>query len=1274
MPVGIPESFLGCGWVLMGGRLRKFERLESRQLLTAYINEVLFSPLFGNSDRDQYVELRGEPNAALAAGTYLLVVESGKGFNNAEGKIEVIINLSGLRFGSNGFLVLLPQESPFTPDPRATTLRSNAPGFGGLPDNRFSDVHELSDRLDFIYASNTIFLIQSDVPPLLGDDIDTNSDGFVDTEGVFANWNVLDSASTLWSLNDGHGYGKVVFIDRMGHNPAVTIPPENTLVVLEGTGYVGRIGNSTGWAATDWVGGTVKDINGDSMFYRLAGDVHGRPRPFVFQGRELDSVGSENFTAAVRAQFFRDLNGNGVRNPGEPSLAGVQLLADTNANGMRDLITTIIEPDNFNTGIEIDNLTKGVSLATAVNPNADIRFDIQVVQAFGQPTGTHIFSHAGVGFFNSSRRFRADFYRPAQRVSMDFIGDSNITPTYGRLEAFNAQGQSIQMLRTSPLGSGGRQTLSIDAGADSIAFVVAYSDDDFQNSSPFGRLDRFTFAVPEAIASTDDDGWATLNFLDPDQYLVTEYQSNQPVGYIIDPIPIEITKYENFRLDVPVRVNEPPVLTPQDFSINENATAGTTIGTVAASDDPSQSIRYTLLTGTQHFTIDTLTGVLKVKSGATLNYEQQKQFVVRVRATDNAPSPLSAEADMTIKLNDLNEPPVMSNQPLEIAENPQAGAIIGVVRASDPDAGLAGELNYQIVGNNPNQAFALNGETGELTVNNPLAFNFETTPQLVLSVRAADNGSPSLSVTRNVTVTVANVNEPPTITSSTFRIGELAAPGSLIGRVLVTDPEPLQFHVFRWADEFSSDEFTIDSNNGEIRLAPGAALDFSTKSLYEVHVHVTDSGLPTGAVTKRIQIEITDENNPPVFNDLSSLSIPENASQGDVIGAFSASDRDAGTEFTFAILAGNAGEQFALDASTGELSVARNNAFDFESKAEWEISVQVTDNGTPRKSATKAFVVNISDVNEPPLVNPASFSLAENSTAGSLVGKVNFSDPDAADSITITIVDSPDAGRFNIDSHSGNITVKEGAVLDFEGQNRFIITVSVTDGVTQSVQAEVEIQLSDVNEPPQIVRELEPQQFTAAIEFSWEIPGDLFRDVDAGQNLSLELVDPNLPWLAFDTNTRRISGLAWNGSVGNHSLTLRATDNGTPPLHIDLPWTIEILANASPWQNPDDPFDVNGRSDVTPADALVIINYLNRSNLTNIPSNVDFRPNFLDVSGNNKIEPLDALQVINYLNRRNVGGEGEASSGALVSVGPASSHDLAILDFVSDPLRKRRWR
>jgi hypothetical protein len=185
------------------------------------------------------------------------------------------------------------------------------------------DIFAVKPQSYFIFAGNTFFLIQTDVAPQLGDDLDANSDGFVDEGGIIANWNVLDSITTMWSLSDGHGYGAIVFVNTNEvHFPEITKKEGTTLVRVDGFGYVGRIGNSTGSTAEDWVGGTVKDLNNDQYRVRLASDIHGRPAPIVFQGRELDSVGSENFTGASRLQFFQDDNGNAEFDPGEQPLAG----------------------------------------------------------------------------------------------------------------------------------------------------------------------------------------------------------------------------------------------------------------------------------------------------------------------------------------------------------------------------------------------------------------------------------------------------------------------------------------------------------------------------------------------------------------------------------------------------------------------------------------------------------------------------------------------------------------------------------------------------------------------------------------------------------------------------------------------------------------------------------------------------------------------------------------------------------------------------------------
>ena len=86
--------------------------------------------------------------------------------------------------------------------------------------------------------------------------------------------------------------------------------------------------------------------------------------------------------------------------------------------------------------------------------------------------------------------------------------------------------------------------------------------------------------------------------------------------------------------------------------------------------------------------------------------------------------------------------------------------MVGTVLADDPDAGDS--LTYAITDGNTGGAFALDASTGELTVNNPWALDYETTPVFSLTVQVTDTGSPPLSDTATVTVDLSDVNETPT--------------------------------------------------------------------------------------------------------------------------------------------------------------------------------------------------------------------------------------------------------------------------------------------------------------------------------------------------------------------------------------------------------------------------------------------------------------------------------------------------------------------------------
>ena len=97
--------------------------------------------------------------------------------------------------------------------------------------------------------------------------------------------------------------------------------------------------------------------------------------------------------------------------------------------------------------------------------------------------------------------------------------------------------------------------------------------------------------------------------------------------------------------------------------------------------------------------------------------------------------------------------------------------------------------------------------------------------------------------------------------------------------------------------------------------------------------------------------------------------------------------------------------------------------------------VRVSD-GALSDSAT--FTINLTDVdedstttNQAPTIIAATYSIAENSPNGIVLGTVEASDPDG-DTLTYVIVNGNDAEAFSLDSNSGELTVSTSSALDFE--------------------------------------------------------------------------------------------------------------------------------------------------------------------------------------------------------------------------------------------------
>jgi VCBS repeat-containing protein len=138
-----------------------------------------------------------------------------------------------------------------------------------------------------------------------------------------------------------------------------------------------------------------------------------------------------------------------------------------------------------------------------------------------------------------------------------------------------------------------------------------------------------------------------------------------------------------------------------------------------------------------------------------------------------------------VTINAVNDAPVVNDQTLpNLAENSANGTVVGNVAANDAEGD---PLTYSITGGNTGGAFAIDPLTGQVTVANRAALDFETTPVFTLTVQV-DDGNGAID-TAQVTINVTDVNETPV---NTVPPGPLAATEDTtlaIAGLSITDPD-----------------------------------------------------------------------------------------------------------------------------------------------------------------------------------------------------------------------------------------------------------------------------------------------------------------------------------------------------------------------------------------------------------------------------------------------------------------------------------------------------
>jgi hypothetical protein len=610
-------------------------------------------------------------------------------------------------------------------------------------------------------------------------------------------------------------------------------------------------------------------------------------------------------------------------------------------------------------------------------------------------------------------------------------------------------------------------------------------------------------------------------------------------------------------------LNEVPVINPQTFSVAENRPVGHVVGTVVATDqDFGQSLTFAIVAGDPMgmFAIDANTGVITTAT-STLNFEATPQFNLIVQVTDNGTPVLSATAPITINVLDLNEQPViLAPTTFSVAENRPVGHVVGQLMAFDQDFNQT--LTWSIIGGNPGDVFALSS-TGLLTIARA-TLNFEATPVINLQVRVTDDGTPAQFRDGIVTINVIDLNEQPIILGpTTFNVAENRPVGHVVGQLNAVDQDIGQTLTWSLLGGDPTGIFNL-SSTGLLTIAK-ATLNFEATPFIDLQVRVTDNGTPVQFRNATVRINVIDLNEQPVILAPTTFSLAENSPNGTVVGTLRAFDQDIGQTLTWSIIGGNPGNAFAVNAATGELRVNNSLMLDFETTPVFQLQVRVTDNGTPVQFRNGVVTINLTDVNEHvPVINPQTFSVPENSPLNTVVGTVIATDADPGQTLTYEIVSGNTNNAFAINATTGQLRVNNPAALDFEAIKSFALTVRVTDNGTPvfSAQATITVNLIDVNEPPVINN----QTFTVPEN---TVNGNAVATIsasnpDVGQGLTYAIIGGNtLGAFSIDANSGvvRVANSAALNFEERQSivLTVRVTDNGTPPLSAQAQITFQIL-------------------------------------------------------------------------------------------------------------------
>ena len=332
--------------------------------------------------------------------------------------------------------------------------------------------------------------------------------------------------------------------------------------------------------------------------------------------------------------------------------------------------------------------------------------------------------------------------------------------------------------------------------------------------------------------------------------------------------------------------------------------------------------------------------------GARLDYETTPAYTLTVRAGVLEGSRLTSTTTVTVTVTDVADAPPA---PANLAATPAVTSL-----ALSWDA-VTGATKYQVDSRTSGAATWTTAANDVTTAAYTLA-GLTCATAYEVQVRAYGSGAGYTDAWSAPTAVAATTSTcPPPVfgaESYAFSVAENSATGAAVASVsaTTTGSGTVTYAITSGND---AGAFALDAGSGALTVA--GTLDHEASASHTLTVEARAGG---SQATVTATVTVTDVDEAPAFGTADyEFSVAEDAAVDAAVGTVSATDPEDGA-LTYAITAGNETGAFAINASTGALTVA--GTLDYETADDYHLTVTASD--AAGHTATADIEITVTDV------------------------------------------------------------------------------------------------------------------------------------------------------------------------------------------------------------------------------------------------------------------------------------------------------------------------